>query len=329
MLLIGGVVTSPAPAYAAAPAPVDLASAATLTWCSAALSVTNGGGVHDAERGSRRLRRGFPPPTITGLPDSLVVGTTHNGDPQAAQAYTDINAAYNDALSRTPDAPLAGDQNGVTLSPGVYYFAAAFAQTGILTLDGQGDANAVFIVKVNAAFTMAALAEVKLINGVQASRVFWQVNGAAGFGANAKFEGTVMAHDAIGLGAGAIINGRARTDPGVVTLDSNNVYTTPPSLTITGGATTSVMTITPTIAGATDLAAGQSVLVTIDEQSLQAEVQAGGVWSATTAPIVNGTYTVVATVADPQGNMTTATQSFTIYRILPIVTITVVLTVMM
>ncbi len=205
MLLIGGVVTSPAPAFAAAPAPVDLASAAAYSVFSG-LSVANTvTGPVTTLRGDLGVSvAGANAGTIAGFPPGVVVGETHNGDPQAGQAYTDLERG----IRRCPGSPIwhAVDWNPGRreLEPGVYNFAGAFSPTGILTLDGQGDANAAFIFQVNGALAMAASAEVRLINEAQASRVFWQVNGAANLGANARLAGTVMAHDAIGLGAGAI-----------------------------------------------------------------------------------------------------------------------------
>ena len=206
----------------------------------------------------------------------------------------------------------------------MYYSAAAVSNTGVMTLDAHNDANVVFIFQVNGALTMAALAEVKLINGAQASRVFWQVNGAATLGANAKFAGTIMAMDAIGVGAGAIVNGRVLARTGAVTVYSNIFYTTPPVVTITGGATATTTTATPTISGTTDVAVGQPVTVKVAAQTLNTTVQTGGVWSVTAATLANATYEVVATASDAQGNLGTATQTLTVSvdTTPPVVTIT-------
>jgi hypothetical protein len=91
-------------------------------------------------------------------------------------------------------------------------------------LDGRGDPNATFVFQVNAAMATAASSHVVLINGAQASHVFWQVSGAFGTGASADFVGTVMAAGAITLGASASLAGRALSY-GLVTLSSNPVTT--------------------------------------------------------------------------------------------------------
>jgi hypothetical protein len=106
----------------------------------------------------------------------------------------------------------------------VHHAAAAISLTGTVTLDGRGDPNATFVFQVNAAMATAASSHVVLINGAQASHVFWQVSGAFGTGASADFVGTVMAAGAITLGASASLAGRALSY-GLVTLSSNPVTT--------------------------------------------------------------------------------------------------------
>ena len=128
-----------------------------------------------------------PASSVVGFPPGIVGGQIHAGDPAAAQARSDLVLAYNDAAGRTAKASFAGDLNGLTFLPGVYHTAAALALTGTVTLDGQGDPNAVFIFQVDAALNTAAASTVSLINGARASQVFWQVNGAAGLGASSLF----------------------------------------------------------------------------------------------------------------------------------------------
>jgi hypothetical protein len=79
---------------------------------------------------------------------------------------------------------------------------------------------------------------------------------------------------------------------------------------------------TPTIDGATDLAAGSTVSVTIAGQTLLTLVQSGGTWNVTPATVADGTHTVVASVVDAAGNPASATQSVTVDTTAPAVTIT-------
>lgn len=218
-LLVAGLLLGPARAYAAV-TPVVLGTAGTYL-------VLGGTGVTNTGATVLSGDLGVSPSTaIVGFPPGIIAGATHAGDPQAAQAQTDLLSAYNDAAGRIPTAlDFAGDQNGKTFTPGVYHTAAAFALTGTLTLDGRGDPNAVFIFQVGAALNTAAGSTVSLVNGAQASHVFWQVLGAAGTGASSSFSGTIMALGAITVGAGAAVTGRALSR-GLVTL-STNTFTFP------------------------------------------------------------------------------------------------------
>jgi hypothetical protein len=104
----------------------------------------------------------------------------------------------------------------------VHHTAAALALTGTLTLDGRGDPDARFVVQVDAALNTAAGSTVLLVNGAQAANVVWQVEGAAGLGADSTFAGTVMAAGGITIGAGAQLTGRVLSY-GAVTLADNRL----------------------------------------------------------------------------------------------------------
>jgi hypothetical protein len=109
-----------------------------------------------------------PGSSVTGFPPGTVLGTTHVADATAVTAQTDLTTAYNDAAGRTPTASVSGDIGGQTLTPGVYNSTSTLGITGTLTLDGQGDPNAVFIIQVGSALTTASSSVVNLINGTQA-----------------------------------------------------------------------------------------------------------------------------------------------------------------
>ena len=91
----------------------------------------------------------------------------------------------------------------------MHHITAALALTGTVTLDGEGDPDAVFIFQTDAAFNTAAGSSVILVNGAQAANVFWVVAGAAGTGANSSLAGTILARGAITLGAGTSLEGQA------------------------------------------------------------------------------------------------------------------------
>jgi hypothetical protein len=103
----------------------------------------------------------------------------------STQTAADALTAFNDLASR-PDGtdPGAGQLGGLTLLPGVYKSASgAFLITGSdLTLDAQGNADAVWIFQMASSLTVGtplAPSSVILVNGAQAGNVYWQVGSAA------------------------------------------------------------------------------------------------------------------------------------------------------
>jgi hypothetical protein len=167
---------------------------------------------------------------------------------------------------------------------------------------------------------MAAASHLVLTNGAQASRVFWQINGAGAIGANAGFTGTLMAVNAVAVGNGSVVNGRAFALSGALTLDDDEFYSAPPVVTITGGASAYTTDTTPTISGTTDVEAPGVVTVTVNGQTLTA-TPSDGAWSVPSAILANGTYPVVASVTDGAGNPGSATQQLTVDTVPPVVTL--------
>jgi hypothetical protein len=60
------------------------------------------------------------PPSVVGFPVGVVNGTIHAADAAAAQAQSDLAAAYVAAINTPCDTLVDGDLNGLTLTPGVY-----------------------------------------------------------------------------------------------------------------------------------------------------------------------------------------------------------------
>ncbi|MHA7289682.1 ice-binding family protein [Arthrobacter sp. MDT3-24] len=303
------------PSLAFAAAPVGLGAAGTY-------SVLAGTMVTSTDATTLSGDLGVSPGTdVVGFPPGIVNGAIRTGD-QAAQAQADLLAAYNNAASRTPTASFAGDNNGRTFTPGVHHTATAFALTGTMTLDGQGDPNAVFIFQVDAALNTAADSQISLINGAKAPHIFWQVVGAAGTGASSSFSGTIMAAGAITIGAGGTLAGRALSRD-TVTLAGNAVTTiSDPVVTITGGAAASTNDATPTITGTTDAATSTTVTVTVAGQTLTTTVQPGGTWAITAATLTDGAHTVMASITNLAGFTGAAAQTLTVDTSVPVVTIT-------
>jgi type VI secretion system secreted protein VgrG len=200
-------------------APVDLGSAAHYAIL-AGSTVTNAG--LTVVNGDIGLSPGI---AVTGFGPGVVNGTISiYPDPLVATAKLDLTDAYNDAAGRTGPVLISPELGGTTISPGLYNSAAGtFAITGILTLDAQGDADAVFIFQSATTLVTAGDSSIILTNGAQAKNIFWQVGSSATIGSNTIFKGTILAMASITVSSGVTIDGRALTQVAAVSLDTNTI----------------------------------------------------------------------------------------------------------
>src|ERR1039458_3650047 len=95
------------------------------------------------------------------------------------------------------------------------------ALSGSLTLNGGGNADAVFIFQAGSTLVTASGSTVVLENGAQACNVFWQVGSSATLGTSSNFAGTILALTSATLDTGAALRGRVLPRNGAVTLDAN------------------------------------------------------------------------------------------------------------
>lgn len=154
-----------------------------------------------------------------------VNGVMHDGDGASAQCAADLLLAYNSLSAAIPGftlGPVIG--NGTTLPAGTYSMPGTTSLNLGLTLDAQGNPNAVFIFKtptaVAYAFTANPNSKINLINGAKACNVFWQVSGAVNIGGGATMRGNIIAHGAITMAAQDTLEGRALTVNGAITISN-------------------------------------------------------------------------------------------------------------
>jgi uncharacterized membrane protein YgcG len=216
LLLVAWLVAA-APASAAT-ATVSLGTAKSFAVLAGSTVTNTGASVVNGDLGVS------PGSAVTGFPPGQVSnGTIHAGDAVAAQAQNDLTTAYNDAAGRSSTGAAPADLAGSTLTSGVYTSSSSMALTGDLTLDGQGNADAVFIFQAGTTLTVGSGSRVLLVNGAQACNVFWQVGSSATIGTNSAFVGNILALTSITLATGANLQGRALAGNGAVTLDTNHV----------------------------------------------------------------------------------------------------------
>jgi len=121
--------------------------------------------------------------------------------------------------------------SGEVLLPGVYDVAGAPSIAGMLTLDGGGDPNSVFIIRGTGAFTTGVGTTVVLIGNAQPENIFWVSDAAMSTGANTIMKGTMLGGgtgaNAVSLGADSDLEGRLLTKLGAVSLGAGVSLTTP------------------------------------------------------------------------------------------------------
>ncbi|RPH30068.1 MAG: DUF3494 domain-containing protein, partial [Bacteroidales bacterium] len=152
-----------------------------------------------------------------GFPGSgSVIGTIYAvADPALTQAAADVSTAY--GSFGVGGVVLGTPFENQTISPGEYYTIGAAALNGNLTLDGGGDANAIFIIKVNGALSIGTISSnVILIGSASLCNVYWQVNGDFTLANSSVFRGTLVSNGAITLSGSSTIFGRALTTAGAI-----------------------------------------------------------------------------------------------------------------
>ena len=174
--------------------------------------------------------------SVTG-PITLTGGNFHYADATAAQAQTDLTAAiaYYSGLAFTSlgtAVNLSTSGNGAnasTYKAGNYSSTSSMDIPTSITLDAQGNPNAVFVFKAGSTLTLESGASVLLVNGAQAANVFWVVGSSftsVWNGIISNIVGTIMATASITLGGGTLA-GRALASTGAVTMAATEAITMP------------------------------------------------------------------------------------------------------
>ncbi|MDX9932541.1 MAG: ice-binding family protein, partial [Bacteroidales bacterium] len=139
-------------------------------------------------------------------------------DISTAEAAASLLVAYNNINTYPEDIELlypAQFGRNLVLTPHTYVMNGAVTFTDSLYLNAQGNADAVFVIKIYGAVTTSNYAKVLLINGTQAKNVYWMVNGGFDLNEYSIFNGTIIGNtSAININSLATVNGRALTTGG-------------------------------------------------------------------------------------------------------------------
>ncbi|HXJ62087.1 MAG TPA: ice-binding family protein, partial [Verrucomicrobiae bacterium] len=268
--------------------PVVLGSASTFAVLAGSTVTSTGGSMVNGDLGVS------PGTAVTGFLPGVVNGALHVGDAIAAQAQLDLTSAYNDAAGRTVGAiTLAGNLGGQTLTPGLYKSTSSLEiSSGDLTLDAQGDANAVFIFQMGSTLTTTSGRQVILSGGARAANIFWQVGSSATLGTTSVMKGNILALASITLTTGATLEGRALARTAAVTLDANTIGLGTPADT-----TRPTVSSTDPANAATAVAINKRIAATFSEAMDPATISAANFTLRQGATPVAGTVTYVGTTA--------------------------------
>jgi hypothetical protein len=223
---------------------------ATSTFAILAYSLISDAGAASIISGAGGGDVGLSPTTgalITGLTSAHVSGTIYVVSAAGPAGYVinpsllttaknDLEAAYSNAAGRTPTETFTGNNSlaGKTLTSGVYAFASGTTDLdGTLTLDAQGDENAVFIFQASSSLITASASRVELINGARYCRVFWVVPSSATLGSGSTFVGHIFAYASISVTSGTTVYGQLLARTGAVTLDHDTITNGPCETTAT------------------------------------------------------------------------------------------------
>jgi Ice-binding-like len=228
----------------------------------------------------------YPGASVTGEP--RVLGQTHVNDQVAIEAKNALTTAYTNAESRPPSGPAGTDLAGQMFSPGVYDASESLLlSSGSVTLNAEGNPNAVFIFQIGSTLITGSNTSVSLVNGAQACNVFWQVGSSATLGSGTRFVGTIMAAASITANTAATIHGRLLAQTAAVTLEDNTITTSncASSVSGSGGGTEST---TPEEIAAVEKATTGGGSTTSGEASTGTGTTTGGGTTtvATSAPVV-------------------------------------------
>ncbi|MGB3412472.1 MAG: ice-binding family protein [Microthrixaceae bacterium] len=203
----------------AAESPVGLGTATSFAILAGAGITNTGATTITGDVGS------FATTSQTGFGTVVQTGVNHAGDAVTQQGKLDLVDAFNDAAGRGPaTAPVPVDLVGKTLTPGVYN-SGTIELSGTLTLDAQGDPDAVFVFQAASTLVTASASSVVVINGgpTSACNVYWKVGSSATLGSGSSFVGTILAADSISLNSTAQVEGRLLAQTGAVTLIDNTI----------------------------------------------------------------------------------------------------------
>ncbi len=167
----------------------------------------------------------------------LAGGSTPYEAGVATQARTDVLNVYTNLAQQACTQNLSGTIGGTTVTPGVVCISATSTFLNQISLNGQGNAGSVFVIRIPGNLTITPSSSFAFTNGTMGSNVFLRVDGSVTLTPGATFDGTIIAKGAITIDPTARVTGHAFSIDGPVsapvgTVSCAGCVTNHPTLTI-------------------------------------------------------------------------------------------------
>ena len=205
---------------------ISLGSATSFGILSGAGTTNSGNSVLLGDLGN------YPTGNYTNSGSLNLTGTNHFADSVTQSAQADLQVALSNVNSQTPTGTIPLELGGQTLTAGVYRASNIepyYTMNGVLTLDGGGNPNAIFVIKGTRLSTTHDIANVKLINGAQSCNVYWSFVTAAteasvNLGSGTNFTGSILIDRNITVSPDVVVKGRLLSTSGTISTSFDYIY---------------------------------------------------------------------------------------------------------
>jgi len=169
------------------------------------------------------------------LPSQVNGGSLQSDTAVAILAQNNLGTAYTTAAGLGPVTSLgigpSTQLGGLVLTPGIYSIGQGAQITGTLTLNYQGNPDALFVFQIGSTLITASGGSVAAINDPNSSTAgistYWQVGKSATLGTGTQFQGNILAYASITDDGGSTVDGRLLAETAAVNLNDTTVNVLP------------------------------------------------------------------------------------------------------
>ena len=212
-----------------------------------------------------------------GTVDGVAGASDLRGNGQARQDLSDSIRAINQLpCEDVPD----GSLTGKSFTPGVYCLSSANL-AGVLTLNGGGDPNAIFVFRVNGTFNTGENSTIALQDGAKAANSYFVASGDVSIASGSDINSNILSSGTVTVADSSTVSGKTLGTNGDVTVTNS----------VLGAGTGSVEICKALAPGETTIAAGTLFTFTVSGVASPITVPAGACSAPFDVPVGNATIT--------------------------------------